>query len=124
MERLAEVDRMRSGYQDLAVKNLTTFEELGAKLTELENTRATAVRELEALRNFRERIDQMEQNREATLQYYADLTPEALDSLTPEERHQFYTMGGLEVVADVEDRIEVTGSLAVKSPVCLSDSAS
>ena len=40
LERLAEAESMRAGYQELAAKGLMTIEELGARLEELEATRA------------------------------------------------------------------------------------
>jgi hypothetical protein len=42
LERLAEADRMRAGYQELAAKGLMTIEELSARLEELETTRGIA----------------------------------------------------------------------------------
>jgi hypothetical protein len=38
-EKLAEAERMRSGYQDLAAKVLMTYEQLASKLERLEETR-------------------------------------------------------------------------------------
>lgn len=42
LEKLAEIDRMRSGYQDLVAKGLMTLEEPGEKLQDLQETRKTA----------------------------------------------------------------------------------
>ena len=55
LERLAEADRMRAGYQELAAKGLMTIEELSARLEELETTRRAASDELEAIRRRAER---------------------------------------------------------------------
>jgi len=41
LEKLAEIDRMRSGYQDLVAKGLMTLEP-GEKLQNLQETRKTA----------------------------------------------------------------------------------
>ena len=57
---------MRSGFQELAAKGLMTHEELGSKLEELEETRALAERELGALRRKRERVERLEQDKEAS----------------------------------------------------------
>ncbi len=70
-EKLAEVDRMRGGYQDLAAKGLMTFEELGEKLQGLEETRKTAERELGVLRSLRERIEGLERDKEVLVESYA-----------------------------------------------------
>ena len=50
LEKLAEVERMRGGYQELAAKGLMTQEDLGTRLERLEKTRSAAERELEILR--------------------------------------------------------------------------
>ena len=52
-EKLAEADRMRSGYPDLAAKGLMGYEELAEKLEQLNKTREKAERELETLYNRR-----------------------------------------------------------------------
>ncbi len=109
-EKLAEVERMRSGYQNLAAKGLKTFDELGEKLQGLEETRQTAERELEVLRSRRERIEELERDKEVLLESYVGMAPEALDSLLPEERHQVYKMLRLEVVAHVDSTLEVSGA--------------
>jgi hypothetical protein len=51
LEKLAEVDRKRSAYQDQQAEGLLGLNELRAKLADLEETRKTAQRELEVLRN-------------------------------------------------------------------------
>jgi len=109
-EKLAEVERMRSGYQDLAAKGLMTFEELGEKLQGLEETRKTAERELGVLRSRRERIEELERDKEVLLESYASMAPEALSSLSPEERRQVHQMLRLKVVAHVDETLEVSGA--------------
>jgi site-specific DNA recombinase len=98
LEKLSKVERLRSAYQDQQAEGLITLDELRAKLSSLEETRTIAQRELEALRGRRERIEELERNKEAILEHYARIAPEALDSLIPEERHHLYGMLGLEVV--------------------------
>jgi hypothetical protein len=112
LEKLAETDQVRSGYQDLAAKGLMTYEELGEKLRGLDETRKMAERELEALRSRRERVEELERDKEALLESYAGMAPEALDSLLPEERHQVYKMLRLKVIAHVDRTLEVTGVFA------------
>jgi polyhydroxyalkanoate synthesis regulator phasin len=60
LNELAEADRMRSGYQELAAKGLMTLDELGTKLQELEETSKTARRELEALSRRRKKMAELE----------------------------------------------------------------
>ena len=71
--------------------------ELDDELARLEDTRKTAERGLEALRGQMERVEQMERDRDAVLDYYTAVAPECLDSLTPEERRHLYKMLRLKV---------------------------
>ncbi len=48
-----------------------TFDELGAKLAALDETRATAQYELEGLKRRREHLESLEQDKEALLENYA-----------------------------------------------------
>jgi site-specific DNA recombinase len=99
MDKLAETDRMRSSYQEQAAKDLMTLDELAIRLRELEGTRRTAERELTILKDRRESIERLEQDKDLLLDHYAGMAPEALSSLTPEERHQVYKMLRLKVTA-------------------------
>jgi hypothetical protein len=97
LEKLSEIDEERRGFLRLAAKGRITDEELDEELAALEETRRTAERELKDLRRHNERVEQMEQDRDAVLEHYASLAPEALDSLTSEERHHLYKMLRLKV---------------------------
>ncbi len=111
LDKLAEVGRMRGSYQDMAAKGLITFEELEQKLLGLEETRKTAERELQSLRGHRERLEELERDKDALLESYAGMAPEALGNLTPEERHQLYRMLRLRVMAHVDGTFELSGAL-------------
>jgi site-specific DNA recombinase len=120
-EKLAEIQGKRERYQEMASDDLITFDELRARLTELDNVRKTAERELEALRNRKEHLDELERDRDALLESYALRTPEALDTLTPEERHQVYKMLRLKVVANADGTLEVSGAFKEGLPICESN---
>jgi hypothetical protein len=45
------------------------------------------------------------------LEYYAGLTPEALDALSAEERRRVYKMLRLKVVTNFDEGLEVIGAL-------------
>ena len=119
-EKLAETERMRGGYQDLAAKELMTYQELEEKLRRLEENRKTAEHELEKLRSRTERIEELERDKEALLQSYVGLAPEALDSLLPEQRHQVYKMLRLKVIVGMDGHLEISGvfsgSLGISKP--------
>jgi site-specific DNA recombinase len=120
LDKLAEVDQMRRGFQEQAAKGYMTFDELGGALDELEETRQTAERELAALQSRREALAQLELDKEALLEHYARIAPEALDSLTPEERHNLYKMLRVEVLVRPDSSLEVSGVFG--EAVSLSDS--
>lgn len=111
MDRLAETDRMRSSYQEQAAKGLMTLDELAARLRELESTRTAAERELVILKDRRESIERLEQDKDLLLDHYAGMAPEALSSLTPEERHQVYKTLRLKVIARLDGCVELVGDL-------------
>jgi hypothetical protein len=87
LEKLAEAEHMRRGYQEIAAKGLMTLDELSATLDRLENARAKALRELDALEDRRERKEVLERNRDAIFGTYACMKPGVLESLEPGQRH-------------------------------------
>jgi len=123
LAKLTEVDRKRSGFQDMAAEGLITFAELRAKLTALEETRETARRELEALDRRREKIEELERNRDALLDSLVAVAPDALDALMPEERLQVYKMLGLRVAVRPEGDIEASGAFTNDFSVCTHEPA-
>jgi site-specific DNA recombinase len=111
LDRLAEVERKRASFQDMAAEGLITFDELRTKLAALEATRQTARRELATLEGRSERLRALERDRDALLENYAEIMPEALDTLEPEERHSVYKMLRLKTVAFPDGTLEVSGAL-------------
>jgi hypothetical protein len=122
LDKLAEAQSERRGYLRLAVKERMSDAELDAALAELEEVRKTAESELAAIENRREMIEQLERDKEGLLDHYAAIAPEALDSLTPEERHQFYKMLRLEVFVRPDAKLEVGGVFGEGLPVSNLDS--
>jgi site-specific DNA recombinase len=112
LEKLSEVSQERRGYIRLAAKGQITDGELEEALAELEKTRAIAERGLSAVRGRKEVLEKLEQDKDTLLDTYARMTPEALDSLTPEERRQIYTMLRLKVEIDADGRMEARGVLS------------
>ena len=88
-----------------------TVEELGTKLEGLDATRQTARRELEAVREWRERRERLESDRDALLESYAGALPGDLGRLGPEERRRIYAMLRLRVLAGSDGAMEVSGVL-------------
>jgi len=108
LDKLAEVDAERRGYLRLAARGSISDAELDEALAELEEIRSTAEHELAKLQNRQEAIQALERDKQALLEYYASIAPEALDSLTPEEHHHLYRMLRLEVVVRLDANLEVS----------------
>ena len=53
---------------------------------------------MQIVRNRLERVEQLERDKDALCEDYFGVAPDALDSLAPEERHDFYKLGRLRVV--------------------------
>ena len=107
-EKLSEVERKRGRYQEMAADDLISFEDLRARLVELDETRKTAERELAALRDHEKRILELERDRDALLDSMEAAAPEMLDSLTPEQRHQWYKLLRLVVEIKKDGTLEIS----------------
>ena len=107
-DKLADVERKRAKYQEAFAADAVTLPELKAYLAQLDETRKTAERELEALRANEEYARELETGRDALLDSLEAQAPEALDSLTPEERHQWYKLLGLRADARADGTVEVS----------------
>jgi site-specific DNA recombinase len=112
-DKAAECARLRAAYQDQQAAGLMTLEELGSKLSELDEMRRHAERELSALQDHQERVEQLEEDRDALIKEMAETAPDALDSLAGEERNKVYRMLRLEVTPTPEG-YSITGALRVR----------
>jgi len=111
LKKLDECTRKRAAYQDQQAAGLMTLDELSARLSELEDARLTAERELAKLRDAREEIEALERDAGALLASYEHATPERLDALSAEERHHVYRVMRLEVLAHPDGSLEATGDV-------------
>jgi site-specific DNA recombinase len=107
-EKLAEVERKRAKYQEAFAADAVTLPELKAYLSQLDETRKTAEHELEVLRGHEEYVRNLEADREALLDSLEAQAPERLDSLTPEQRHQWYKLLKLRADVFADGRVEVS----------------
>jgi hypothetical protein len=106
--KLAEADRKRARYQEMAAGDLITLDELRARLAEIEEGRQVAERELAALRDKEERVGELERDRDTLLDSLEAMAPEVLDSLTPPERHQWYKLLRLRASIRMDGSVEVS----------------
>jgi hypothetical protein len=84
-------------------------DELDEALAELENTRKAAERELEALQSRQKVLEELEKDKDALLESYAQMTPAALDALTPDERQRIYKILRLKVYTHADGTTELRG---------------
>jgi hypothetical protein len=106
-DKLVEVERKRARYQEMAASELITFDELRARLLELDETRQSAEHELAIIGTHKERVAALEADHDDLLASLMDIAPVALDSLTPEERRRFYKLLGLRVIAYPDGQLEI-----------------
>ncbi len=116
LERLAEVDQERRGYLRLAAYGRMSDVDLEGALAELEETRQTAERELEAVGRRREEIEQLERERDALRASWSAAIPDNLDRLTSEARNTLYHKLRLEMRPKGEG-FEVTGPFCASEPL-------
>jgi site-specific DNA recombinase len=119
LEQLADAERKRSSFQDMAAEGLIAFDELRTKLATLQETCETARRKLATLEDRCNRLKDLEHDAATLLESYAGMVPEALGNLDAEERNHVYKMLRLKVSAYQGGTLEVNGALG--SSLCVSD---
>jgi hypothetical protein len=118
LEKIAKADHKRTRYQEMAADGLITLDELRIRLSELANTRSVAERELKDLQNHKERMVELETDREALLDSLVSIAPDALDSLGSEERHHLYKILKLKVVVCQGGALDVSGMFEDSLAMC------
>jgi hypothetical protein len=119
LDKLAGAEHKRARYQEMDADYLITFDELRARLAELDGTRMLAERELETLRNHEEHIGGLEGARDALLDSLVGVAPNALDSLIPVERHHLYKLLKLRVIIGPDGVLEASGAFGYSFATCL-----
>ena len=112
LNKLAQVERKRARYQEMAAEELITLNELREKLVDLQDSRTAAERALDELQGRAGRISELERDRDALLATYEGFAGEEMDDLSPEERHDFYRTLRMIVHAHPEGGVEITGEFA------------
>ncbi len=115
--KLAELERRRDKCQEMYAAEVMTIDELKTKLEALKETRKTAEKELAALTSKRDRFEAMERDRDLILESYATLAPEALDTLSAEERRKVYVILNLTVEPSADGNLKISGAFGEESPV-------
>jgi hypothetical protein len=107
LEKTTAVDRQRAKYQEMAAEELITFEELREQLAGLEETKKTAQGELQSISLRRQRLEELERSADDLVRQYTAIMPEALDTISPEERHQIYKTLRMKVLVSTEGTVTV-----------------
>jgi hypothetical protein len=68
--------------------------------------------EIAALAAQEERVEELERDRDALIEFYAGAVPEALDRLDGEERNRIYRMLRLEITPQEDGSLDVRGILS------------
>jgi hypothetical protein len=106
-KRMAEGEVERRGYHRLAARGHMSDEELTAALSDLDEAR-----ELETARARGEALRRLEHDRDALMESYAGAVWEALEDLSPEERHRVYKLLRLDVRFRPDWPLEISGIFA------------
>ncbi len=109
LDELAQLDRKRGRYQEMATEEFITLEELREKLIDLQGSRTAAEQALEEVQGRAGRIFELERDRDVLLATYEAFATEEMDELSPEERHDFYRTLRMIVYGHPEGGVEVTG---------------
>lgn len=121
--KLAEADRKRERYQEMAASDLITFAELSARLAELEETRKVAEQELSDLTYRKERISQLEGDKTELLKSFGSVVPERVDAIKGEKRHRIYRQLRLKVAVGAGGQLEEAQGVFVER-VCTNEHTS
>lgn len=123
-EKIAESGRKRCRFQEMVAEGLMTLDELRAKLHSLEEGRGVAERELELLQRRWYRIAELQCEADTIMAHYAGMVPEALENLTPQERHHVYKMLRLEALSYPDGILEITGLVGQERGPCENETSS
>jgi recombinase-like zinc beta ribbon protein len=124
--RIAEVDRKRAAYQDLAADGLMERVELRAKLDALSRQKTAAEERLKSLEERWHKIRELQLSREKILAHYRDAVPEALEETDGKQRRTMYNTLGVTVWAarTREDPIKIVFGALGGEEVCRHDRTS
>jgi hypothetical protein len=110
-DKLADAGMKRARFQDVAVEGLITFDELRAKLAELDETRKVAEQELSRLDYRKVRIEQLEGDKVSLLKDFAGLMADVVGTLTGETRQRVYKLLRLRVTVRIDGDVDVRGAI-------------
>lgn len=105
---IEECDRKRANYQDQQAAGYMTLEELGSKLAELNESKATAQRELDRVQEGRRRVEELEATKTTLLTAYKDvLLYDGLQYFPPEVRREIFEAMRLKITVPKDGPVRV-----------------
>ncbi len=105
LRRVSNIDRKQERLLNLHLEGDITTATFRAKSAELREVRQGAQKELEACRQARSRVEDIERSKEALVAHYASLVPQGLAELSSKEKNQIYKMMRLKVLAHRDDTL-------------------
>jgi site-specific DNA recombinase len=119
----AEVKRAK--YQRAYAADAIDLADLKARRAELDEECRIAQRELASLQLRAQEIADLEHDRDTLLESYAGASEDALDALTPEQRHDLYKSLRIGVLAHADGSTEIIlGNLLSLDEVCTTETTS
>ncbi len=110
-ETIAECDRQRASYQEQQARGYMTLDELGKKLSELDETSTAAQAELDGLRDGQRRVHELKAGRKALLEAYGKGLLQGIEFFPPQVRRRIYELMGLQVTVLKDGRLRVAANV-------------
>jgi len=122
--KVEQIERKRSGFQDMAAEGLITFHELREKLEALSRDHERAKAELETIADRGRKLKALERDASEILGSYASTIPNQLEALGPEERHRVYKLLKLRAEAQRDGSVKMRGVLDTVARPCVTPTKS
>ncbi|MBA3473532.1 MAG: hypothetical protein H0T57_09960 [Rubrobacter sp.] len=98
-----DCDRQRGAYQDQQAAGLMSLDELRRKITELDESKATAQEHLNNARAGKSRVEELQATKRAMLDAYTSgIMYDGIHSFPAEMKHEIYQTLGLKVTVPIE----------------------
>ena len=111
LKRLAALKTQEDRLLDLYLEGKVDVDRYETRATQIKQARKTVEDELARIESRAMHIELVERDRYALLNHYAQIAPESLDALEPEERNRVYKMLDLTVMASRDGSLEARWAL-------------
>jgi site-specific DNA recombinase len=111
IKKLSELEVQEERLLDLYLDGKLETGRYGARVSQFKQTRKTIEEELGRIRDRASHISRLEQDRDALLNHYSQITIDHLDKLEPEERNRVYKMLDLTALVHANSDLEIKWAL-------------